>query len=200
MILHRTRQPTTIHMTILSDDDLRQKATRIKAILSDVDGVLTDGGICYDNNGLEIKRFHVHDGLGIKLWRRNGFKFGILTARQSRIVEIRGEELKVDTVSQGFESKWPEAQRIFNQWHVLPSEVCYVGDDLTDLAVLRQVGLAVSVNDASRDVQKECDWVASKSGGQGAIREIIEKILKLTDRWETTKESYVQQTLAPISS
>src|SRR3989440_10634575 len=106
---------------------------RVELILSDVDGVLTDGAIWYDNQGVELKAFHIRDGLGIKLWQRAGFRFGVLTARASHIVKLRASELGVDIVRQGFEDKLPAAQEIIQECRLTPEQVCYIRGDLTDL-------------------------------------------------------------------
>ena len=106
----------------------------IELILSDVDGVMTDGGIIYDTHGVEIKRFHVRDGLGIKLWQKAGFRFGILTSRSSQSVRLRAAELGVDLLRQGCEEKLPAAQQIMQELRLKPAQVCYIGDDLPDLA------------------------------------------------------------------
>ncbi len=114
-------------------------ARPIRMILSDIDGVMTDGSIVLDNSGIETKSFHVRDGLGIKLWQDAGFQFGILTGRNSRIVKLRAAELGINIVRQGFEDKLGAAREIFASLPIDPSEVCYIGDDLPDLPVLREV-------------------------------------------------------------
>jgi 3-deoxy-D-manno-octulosonate 8-phosphate phosphatase (KDO 8-P phosphatase) len=159
-------------------------AKPIRLILSDVDGVLTDGAIIIDNAGVESKAFHVRDGLGIKLWQRCGFHFGILTARNSQIVKLRAAELGIDIVRQGFSDKLPAAREIFAQLDVKPSEVCFIGDDLQDLPVLWEVGLPVTVCDAAEEVQQAATWITRTAGGRGAVRELIERILKAKGNWE----------------
>lgn len=159
-------------------------AKPIRMILSDVDGVLTDGSITIDNAGVESKTFHVRDGLGIRLWQRQGFHFGMLTARNSQIVKLRAAELDVELVRQGFADKLPIARELFQLAKVLPHEVCYVGDDLPDLPVMREVGLPVAVADAAAEVCSAAKWVTSISGGRGAIRELIERLLKAKGLWE----------------
>jgi len=163
----------------------------IELILSDVDGVLTDGGLYFDNEGIESKKFHIRDGLGIKLWQRAGYRFGILTARTSQIVRLRAAELGVDLVRQGFENKLPAAQEMIRQLRLAPEQVCYVGDDLTDLPVLSYVGLGVAVADASPDVLQRADLVMTHGGGQGAIRELIEALLRAKGRWDDLIEKYL---------
>jgi 3-deoxy-D-manno-octulosonate 8-phosphate phosphatase (KDO 8-P phosphatase) len=153
-------------------------------ILSDVDGVMTDGSIVISNAGVETKAFHVRDGLGVKLWQQAGFQFGILTSRNSRIVKIRAAELGVSIVRQGFEDKLSAAQEIFASLQIQPREVCYIGDDLPDIPVLNQVGLSVTVNDSVDEVKAVCKWVLSSAGGRGALRELVERLLKAKGRWE----------------
>ena len=166
-------------------------ARPIELILSDVDGVLTDGGIWYDNQGVELKGFHIRDGLGIRLWQRAGFKFGLLTARTSHIVKLRAGELAIDIVRQGFEDKLPAAQEIIRDCRLAPEQVCYLGDDLTDLPVIRHVGLGVAVADAAEEVRISAALVTTSPGGRGAVRELVETILKAKGRWEDAIHRYV---------
>ncbi|MBA64127.1 MAG: phenylphosphate carboxylase subunit delta [Planctomycetaceae bacterium] len=163
---------------------------KIKLILSDVDGVLTDGGITFDNNAIESKKFHIKDGLGIKMWQRAGFRFGILTARSSHIVKVRSAELGIDIVRQGFESKLPTAKSLAKSMNLDLDEICYIGDDLTDLPVIRAVGLGVAVADAVPELLVAADLVTQKAGGQGAVRELIEMILHSTERWKNLVQQY----------
>lgn len=162
----------------------------IELILSDVDGVLTDGGIIYDNQGIEAKKFHIRDGLGIRLWSRAGGRFGILTARNSHIVKVRCSELGVDLVRQGFEDKLPTALEMLRGEKVKPEQVCYIGDDLTDLPVIRSVGLGVAVADAAAEVISGAKYVTKTRGGQGAVREVIELILKAKGQWDDLLRRY----------
>ena len=159
-------------------------AKPIRLILSDVDGVLTDGSIIIDNAGIESKSFYVRDGLGIKLWQRAGFTFGFLTARNSQIVKLRAAELGIDIVRQGSSEKLPVARQLFTEIGIDPSEVCYIGDDLQDLPVLWEVGLPVAVADAAIEVRGVAKWVTEQPGGRGAVREIVERLLKAKGSWE----------------
>jgi YrbI family 3-deoxy-D-manno-octulosonate 8-phosphate phosphatase len=163
---------------------------RIELILSDVDGVLTDGGILFDNQAIEIKKFHIRDGLGIKLWQQGGFHFGILTARASHIVKVRAAELGVEIVRQGFEAKMPVAREILKQFNLKPDQCCFIGDDLTDLPMIRHMGLGVAVADAVAEVRAAAGYVTKLPGGQGAVRETIEMILKAKGRWEDLIQKY----------
>jgi YrbI family 3-deoxy-D-manno-octulosonate 8-phosphate phosphatase len=164
---------------------------RIELILSDVDGVMTGGGIWYDNQGVELKGFHIRDGLGVKLWQRAGFRFGILTARTSHIVKLRAGELGIDLVRQGFEDKLPTALEMIRQCGLAPEQVCYIGDDLTDLPVMLRVGLGAAVADAASEVRERAGLVTQLAGGQGAVRELVETILKAKSRWDEAIQRYL---------
>jgi YrbI family 3-deoxy-D-manno-octulosonate 8-phosphate phosphatase len=170
---------------------LTDRCRQIEFILSDVDGVLTDGGIMYDNQGIEHKQFHIRDGLGIKLWQRAGFKFGVLTARTSHIVKLRASELGIDIVRQGFEQKLPAAREVLKQLGIRAEQCAYIGDDLTDLPCIRNLGLGVAVSDAVEEVRAAAGHITVLPGGRGAVRELIELILKAKGRWEETIQTYV---------
>ena len=169
---------------------LEQRMQQIQLILSDVDGVLTDGRITYDNQGIESKSFHVRDGMGIKLWQRSGHKFGIITARSSHIVKLRMAELGVETVRQGSQDKLPVGLQLIREMNLKPEQVCYVGDDLSDMSLLAQVGLAASVADGVPEVQDIAHFTTKLAGGQGAIRELVETILKCQKRWDELLQEY----------
>ena len=162
----------------------------IELILSDVDGVLTDGGVIFDNQGIEIKRFHIRDGMGIKLWQRAGYRFGVVTARNSHIVKVRAAELGIDIIRQGFERKLPTIREIMQQLQLEVQQVCYIGDDLTDLAAIQTVGLGIAVADAVPEVRAAAHYTTKLSGGQGAVREAIEYILKAKQRWTDLIQKY----------
>ncbi|MCO8124413.1 HAD hydrolase family protein [Stieleria sp. TO1_6] len=163
-----------------SDSALAQP---IRCILSDVDGVMTDGRIIYDSAGVESKQFHVRDGLGIKLWMQAGFEFAIITARNSPMVDRRAGELGIQHVSQGSGNKLQRAQQILTQIDCDLSQVCYVGDDLPDICVMQQAGLAVAPADAATDAREAAHWVLHQRGGQGAVREVVERLLRAKDCW-----------------
>ncbi len=164
-----------------SDADI---ASSIRCILTDVDGVMTDGRIVYDSAGAETKFFHVRDGLGIKLWMKCGFGFGIITARSSPMVTRRATELGITFVKQDCKKKWPAATEIIMSMGYTADQVAYIGDDLPDLTVMDQVGLSVAPADAARDVRDTADWVLEQRGGEGVLRELIERLLRAGQRWE----------------
>jgi 3-deoxy-D-manno-octulosonate 8-phosphate phosphatase (KDO 8-P phosphatase) len=167
-----------------------QRCRTIQVILSDVDGVLTDGGIVYDNQGIETKRFHVHDGMGIRLWRKAGYRFGIVTHRSSHIVKTRAAELGIDILRQGIDDKLAAMRGILGELQMTPTQVCYIGDDLPDLRAMQVVGLGVAVADACEELRHAAHYVTAAPGGFGAVREIIERILKAQTRWEDLIQSY----------
>ncbi|MEN6404989.1 MAG: HAD hydrolase family protein [Thermoguttaceae bacterium] len=162
----------------------------LRLILSDVDGVLTDGGIVFDNQGIESKRFHVRDGLGIRLWRKAGYRFGLITHRSSNLVRMRAAELGIDLVRQGVDDKQAAVCAIADELRLAPSQVCYLGDDLPDLPAIRAVGFGVAVADACPEVRKAAHYVTQLPGGSGAVREVVELILKAQARWEDLIQMY----------
>ena len=162
----------------------------VRLILSDVDGVLTNGGIYFDNQGIESKQFHIRDGLGIRMWQKAGHRFGIITGRSSHIVQVRASELGVDIIRQGFDHKLPAVQEIIEQLDLTPEQVCYVGDDLIDLGPIGFVGLGVAVADAVPEVRRAADLTTQASGGAGAVREVVERILKAQNRWDELVRTY----------
>ncbi len=170
--------------------NLTEKCAAVRLILSDVDGVLTDGRLILDNQGNESKQFHIRDGQGIRLWQQNGYPFGIVTSRSSQVVKLRAAELDIEIVRQGAKDKLTAVRQIATELKLELGQIGYVGDDLLDLAAIQSVGLGVAVADAAEEVRHAAAYVTSQPGGQGAIRELIELILKNTNRWETTIRKY----------
>lgn len=170
--------------------DLNQRCQAIRLILSDVDGVLTDGGIVYDNRGIESKRFNVRDGVGIRLWQKAGYRFGVITGRSSHIVKLRMAELEIEILRQGVENKMAAMRGILDELRLTPKQVCYLGDDLPDLPVVRAVGLGVAVADACEELRQAAHYVTTLPGGDGAVRETIEMILKAQSRWEDIVQTF----------
>ncbi|MFC5775837.1 KdsC family phosphatase [Ectobacillus antri] len=152
----------------------------IKLIVLDVDGVLTDGKLYIGSDGNEIKAFHTQDGMGISLARHVGIKLAIISGRSSAAVTKRAAELKFDHVYQGIHEKVDVLYDIMSEHGVTLEEVCYVGDDINDLPILQIVGFAAAPNNAVELVKEHVDFIAKANGGEGAVREIIEHILKQT--------------------
>jgi YrbI family 3-deoxy-D-manno-octulosonate 8-phosphate phosphatase len=167
-----------------------QRCQSLQLIMADVDGVLTDGGVTYNNQGIESKTFHIRDGLGIKLWRKAGGKFALITGRNSHVVQLRASELGIDAVRQGIDDKRKIAMEILQQFKVSPEQAAYIGDDLPDLAVMRMVGLAVAPADAAEDVRNAAHHVTQQPGGRGAVRELIEFVLQNQKRWDDVIQMY----------
>jgi YrbI family 3-deoxy-D-manno-octulosonate 8-phosphate phosphatase len=169
---------------------VEQLCRPIRLILSDVDGVLTDGGIIFDNQGIETKRFHVRDGMGIRLWQKAGCRFGLITHRSSNIVKMRVGELGIEIIRQGIDNKLSAMQGILAELRLSPQQVCYIGDDLPDLAPLGAAGFGVAVADACAELRQAAKYVTTLPGGAGAVRETIELILKAQSRWEDLIQAY----------
>jgi 3-deoxy-D-manno-octulosonate 8-phosphate phosphatase (KDO 8-P phosphatase) len=169
---------------------LADKIRKVKVLILDVDGVLTDGRIVISDDGQETKCFNVRDGHGLKMIRRAGVEIMFLTGRKSRVVEHRARELGVERVYQGALDKRAVFDEILASTGLAPGQVAYMGDDIVDLPVLRRAGFSVTVRDAHEDVLKAVDLVTQNPGGRGAVREVCEIILKVQGHWETLMERY----------
>ncbi len=169
---------------------LAQSCAKIELILSDVDGVMTDGGIHILDDGRQMVTFHIRDGMGVRLWREAGKRFGIVTGRNLEAVRKRAQDLWLDIVKLGAEEKLPAVDAITADLGLRREQVCYIGDDLLDLAAIRAVGLGIAVADAVEDVRCVAKYVTSVPGGQGPVREVVELILKNTGRWEEVMRRY----------
>ncbi len=165
--------------------DLAARCAPIELLVADVDGVLTDGVIAIDARGEEIKRFHVRDGLGYALWHRAGKRSAILSGRRAGAVEHRAAELSIAHVLQGHGAKSGPFGELIGRLGLEPRQVCYIGDDLPDLPVLRAVGLAACPADAVAEVREIAHLVTRATGGRGAVREVIEVILKSQGHWSS---------------
>lgn len=155
----------------------RDKARQVKIAVFDVDGVMTDGRLYYTSHGDEIKAFNVKDGLGIKLLQKFGIKTAIITGRNSELVNRRARELGFDYLYQGREDKITALNELLKDTGMSLDQVGYIGDDLPDLAAIRQSAFGATVNDASALVLENADWISTRKGGEGAVREFCEFIL-----------------------
>jgi 3-deoxy-D-manno-octulosonate 8-phosphate phosphatase (KDO 8-P phosphatase) len=169
--------------------DLAERCVPIELLVVDVDGVLTDGVIALDDRGVESKHFHVRDGSAINLWRRAGHRVALISGRSAPLVDLRAAELGISPVIQGATRKLEPFERLLRDFGLEPRQACYIGDDLADLAVLGVAGLAACPSDAAEEVRRSSHLVARVPGGRGAVREIIESILKHQGRWEVLVES-----------
>ncbi|WP_428909784.1 KdsC family phosphatase [Niallia sp. Krafla_26] len=156
---------------------------RIKLIVLDVDGVLTDGKLYIGSDGEEYKSFHTQDGMGISIARYTGIKFAIISGRTSKAVSKRAEELKFDYVYQGISEKIKVLEEIREKTGIRLEEICYVGDDINDLPILKMVGFPCAPHNAVPLVKESVQFVAPSNGGEGAVREIIDEILQKSENY-----------------
>ena len=166
------------------------KARKIKLLLLDVDGILTDGRIRYNEIGQEVKVFHVQDGQGIRWLVKAGLAVGVISGRRSPAVEVRAGELGISHLYQGVDDKIAVFETLKRQLSLSAEEVAYGGDDFIDLKLLRAVGLSFSVPNGHPLIQREVDYVTRNPGGGGAVREICELILQARGRWEALLREY----------
>lgn len=159
------------------NDILKEKASKIKLLAFDVDGVMTTGEVTYDENGVEYKSFNVKDGHGLVRIQKAGFITAIITARNNGTVKHRAENLHITELYQGQKYKLPALEEIMKKYNLTFEQVSYMGDDLPDLCILEKVGLKCCPNDAVDEVKSVCNFISSKDGGRGAVRELTDFIL-----------------------
>jgi len=169
----------------MKDAALAARCQALRLVLSDVDGVLTDGTVLLLPDGREAKAFHIRDGLGMVLARRAGLKLGLISGRSSETVTARAAELGLDVVRQGVSDKRAAFAEILREQGLRPEEVAYIGDDVNDLPVLTEVGLSAAPADATFEVRSQAFMVMEARGGQGCLREFLEAILKARGQWES---------------
>jgi len=177
-------------MAIASPHDLPARCRAIELLVLDVDGVLTDGAIVIDDLGVESKHFHVKDGGGIALWRKSGKKVAILSGRSAACVDVRAKELGITPVIQGSTDKKASILSLIQELGLEPGQVCAMGDDLADLPMLGVSGLAACPGDAVAEVIESADIVSHFDGGKGAVREVIEILLKNQGTWDGLVAGY----------
>lgn len=171
--------------------DIRERAAHVRLAVFDVDGVLTDGRLWFAEDGRELKAFHVHDGLGLKRLLANGIEVGIITSRISHLVTERMAELGVVHVYQGQEHKPACFEKLCHALKLEPAQTCYTGDDLPDLAVMRQVGLSIAVANAHPWVRHHAHWHTQRAGGAGAVREVCDLLLGAQGKAEVELQHYL---------
>ena len=180
---------------IVSNHDMQpiiDKAKKLKLLILDVDGVLTDGKLFFDNEGNEYKSFHARDGHGIKLLRQTGVEVAVISGRKSNSVALRMKSLGIEHVYQGHEDKRAAFNELLIKVGVTPEQVAHVGDDLLDLPIMTRVGLAIAVNDANFAVIKHADWCTSALGGNGAVREVCDFILQAQGHFDEVLNTYLK--------
>jgi 3-deoxy-D-manno-octulosonate 8-phosphate phosphatase (KDO 8-P phosphatase) len=173
---------------------MEKQLAKIKLLLLDVDGVLTDGRIIYDSQGNELKAFDVKDGHGLKMVQRAGIRVGIITGRDSVVVSRRAQELGIEILYQGALRKLEPYLEILSEQNLLDEQVAYVGDDIVDLPILQRVGFSATVADAVPDVLPSVDYIATRPGGRGAVREICDLLLQASGQWEEITKRYFDPT------
>ncbi len=171
---------------------IERRAAQIKLLLMDCDGVLTDGHVWLIESGDEQKSFNVRDGLGLALWHRAGLKSGIISGRSSNCVERRASELNIEFVRQGTKDKLKDFDEVLSSAGVEEREVGFVGDDLNDVPLMLRAGFAVAVADAAEETRAVAHYVTRAPGGSGAIREVVEIILKVQGRWSDITQEYLK--------
>jgi len=172
--------------------DLQRRAARVRVVLLDVDGVLTDGRIHVGPDGDEGRSFHARDGLGVRLGQRGGLTFGIISGRSSVAVADRASELDIHEIHQGIVDKIACVDGILERLEVLRDAVCFIGDDLVDIPVMRRVGLAAAPSDAALEAQEAAHLVTRSAGGKGAVREVVDLVLQASGKWQEVTKSFLE--------
>jgi len=170
---------------MVGSEELLARMRAVRVVVMDVDGVLTDGRIWLMEGGREMKQFHVHDGTGIKYLHRAGFRTALITGRESSAVYDRAAELDIADVYQNVKHKVEALDELLGRHKLKAGEICYIGDDLPDLPVMRRVGFAVAVADARPEVRDAAHCVTQARGGEGAVREVAEMLIKAQEKWES---------------
>ncbi|MGD0336642.1 MAG: HAD hydrolase family protein [Candidatus Omnitrophota bacterium] len=174
----------------LTKEELKNKAAKVKLLLLDVDGVLTDGRIIYDSRGRDMKFFDVHDGMGVYALSRLGIKTVLITAKGSKTIRPRARDMRVAEVFENISPKTSILDKILKKYKVSREEVCFAGDDLVDLGLMKLVGFPVAVFNACPEIKQASSYITLREGGRGAVREIAELILKSQNKWEELLKLY----------
>ena len=169
---------------------LKERARRVELLILDVDGILTDGRIIYDNKGNDLKAFDVYDGMGIYLLGEAGIRTILISARASKTIKIRAKDMGVSDIFENANKKIKVYNKILKKFKIRDKDICFMGDDLVDLAILKRVGFAVSVPNACSEARKSAHYVTRKKGGRGAVREVCEIILKSQNKWTGLLKAY----------
>lgn len=171
-------------------EDLRKLARQVKLLLLDVDGVLTDGRIVYDSRGRDMKFFDVHDGLGVFLLKKAGIPTILITAKGSAAIKPRARDMRVERVFENVSPKTAVLEKILRRYKLTPDQVCFAGDDLVDLCLMKKVGFPIAVFNAAPEIKQAAAYITIREGGRGAVREIAELILKSQNRWNEALALY----------
>ncbi len=168
----------------ITKEELSSRLKKIKLLLLDVDGVLTDGRIVYDSRGGELKFYDVHDGLGVYVLHKAGIPAVLITAKSSKTIHPRAKDMRVAEVFANVFPKTAILDKILKKYGVSVDEICFAGDDLVDLSMMHKVGLPIAVANASSEIKEAAVYITDRLGGRGAVREIAELILKAQGKWE----------------
>jgi len=172
-------------------DKQKINLSKIKMLVIDVDGVLTDGSVIINADGTESKKFNLLDGHGIKMWHRAGFKVAIISGRASEATTVRAKQLEIEYVIQGCKNKLPVFELLLEETKLSAEEIAYIGDDLLDIPLVTRAGLGVAVANAVAELKQKADLTTTVPGGSGAVREVVEYILKNTQKWQNLMERYL---------
>ncbi len=175
-----------------TDQDLIERIKRIRLLVLDVDGVMTDGRLIIGDDGQEYKNFHARDGLGMSMLRKSGVDIAIITARTSNVVKKRATELGIEHLYQGRREKLPAYRELCEAMSLSTTETAFMGDDLIDLSIMSRAGLAFSVSDGHPHVHKYAHWISSKRGGRGAVREACELIMQCQGTLAQALDDFLQ--------
>lgn len=170
--------------------EINEKAVKIKLLLLDVDGVLTDGRIIYDSRGRDSKFFDVHDGLGVYLLKKAGIPTILITAKGSKAIRPRARDMHVEEVFANISPKSLVLEKVLKKYKLSSEEVCFAGDDLVDLCMMSKVGFPIAVFNACKEIKQGASYITMRAGGRGAVREIAELILKAQGKWGALVEAY----------
>jgi 3-deoxy-D-manno-octulosonate 8-phosphate phosphatase (KDO 8-P phosphatase) len=173
--------------------NIAEKAKKIKFLILDVDGVLTDNRLYYSDDGNEMKTFYTRDGHGMVLLQKSGVPIGIITGRKSKLLERRCQDLKIEHLYQGVPDKLPSFMDLMYKLDIDLDEVAYVGDDILDLPILMRVGLSVTPADGDPEVKPRVDYVSPHIGGKGVVREVCEIIMRSQDTWQQHMDFYMRE-------
>ena len=176
---------------VMPDTSIIERARLVRLLILDVDGVLTDGQLFFDSNGVEVKAFNVSDGLGMKAVQRHGIELAIISGRASPMVQQRADALGIDHLYMGSDDKLSAFHEILKNTGLEAQQVCFAGDDWIDLPILTRVGLAVSVPNADSEVRDRAHWVTERGGGQGAVRELCNLLLRAQGHYDRLLEGYL---------
>lgn len=175
---------------MMSDPEIQDRIKKIRLLILDIDAVLTDGRIVYDGRGNELKFFDVQDGFGLVLLKRVGIDTIIITAKRSKAVSRRARDFKTKAIYQNCFDKLKVFKEILKKFKYQPEEICFMGDDLIDIPVLKRVGFAVSVPNAVSETKEIVHYITKRHGGRGAVREICDLIIKTQGKWDETISRY----------